>query len=80
MIRAQRAIFTFLLLAAFLAEKHVLNTVDVQAIEEEHRQRKLAAHRIVVDLAAESTHGELEWLRRAIGPQRDGFAVENKRA
>jgi len=51
--------------------------VDVQAVEEEWRQRELRPEAIDVQLAAEPLHRPLEGFRRAIGTQRDHLTVEN---
>ena len=50
----------------------------MQAIEEVRRERQLGAHALDVELAAEAAHRHLERLRRAVGGERDGLAVEDQ--
>ena len=63
--------------AAGLAEEVLLPAT--QAVEEEHRQRHAFAHRLDVEHAPEAAHRLLERIRRAIGLERDGLAVEDQR-
>ena len=52
-------------------------TVESQAIEEECLHRQFGAQRLDVELAAESAHRDLEWMRAARLSKGDRFAVED---
>src|SRR5947199_210203 len=54
--------------------------VEMEDVEEERGQGKLAAQAGDVELAAEAAHGDLERQRRAVRPQRDDLAVEDELA
>jgi hypothetical protein len=51
--------------------------VDVETVEEERRQRQVAAHLLDVQLATEAPHRDLERMRLAAGSKRQRLPVQD---
>ena len=54
--------------------------VQVEQVEEERSERQLVRAALDVEPAAEAAHRDLERVRGAVGPERDGLAVEDELA
>ena len=55
---------------------HQRGAIQVERVEEERRNRQRCRQRASIELPPEAPHRDLERLRPAVGPQDDGFAVE----
>ncbi len=55
---------------------HQRGAIQVERVEEERRNRQRRRQRASIELPPEAPHRDLERLRPAVGPQDDGFAVE----